>query len=137
MNDNNLSQEGMNVVPSDKEKLAGVLMYVLGYFGQVGFGIFAAFGLITNITDLPYFLRFHWTQAGRNGLLAIPIILFIIAPALIDSFVVKITNTTMYASFAIAGLFALWLIIIDIYAMYCASRGEMKQVLPGKMNIKI
>lgn len=136
MLNNDFAQEGMNVAPSKQERTAGVLMYLFGYFGEFGLDLFFAFGLIQSLTDLPYFVRFHWSQAGRNSILAFPIVLFIVTPALIDSFVFKISNTVMYSSFVIAGLFALWLVIIDIYAMICAARGEMKQVLPGTMKVR-
>ncbi len=130
MSNNEMAQEIVNIAPSKQEKLAGALLYLVAWLGDAGFAIFIALGLISTITDLPYFLRFHFAQAIRNGMLAGPIILFLIAPALIDSFIAKISNTVMYTSFAIAGLFALCLIIIDIYCVYYAAKGEMRNVLP-------
>jgi hypothetical protein len=135
MSNNNLIQQ--NTIPTKNERLAAVLLYLfLGYFGDLGWGVLLAFHLINSVTDIPYFLRFHFSQAISNGLLALPVILFILAPIVIDELLHPISNAFMYISFGIGGLFFLSFIVIDLYCAYFAYKGEMRRVLPKKLMIR-
>jgi hypothetical protein len=81
MTNNNLEKSGDRVLPTKQERAMGALTYLLFLLGDnLSFGIFIGLGLISEVTDLPYFVRFHWSQAMRNSIIAIPAAILILLP---------------------------------------------------------
>ena len=131
MKTNNLIETTQQIMPSQQERFAAVLMYFCWFLGDIGIGFFAALGIISSTTDLSPFLQFHQKQSERNGLfLALPSILFIAIPLLIDMFVFKLNQTVFSFAMVIAGLLFLGLIIVDLLSIFFAAKGKMRQILP-------
>ena len=101
---------------------------VMGFFDLVWMASF--------ITEMPYFIRFHWTQMAKIGIFAIIGLIIAFGTAALDVFVFKpLPDWGWITGLIIAAIFILICFGYTIAGAIYGFKGECKKLLPGKNTL--
>lgn len=117
------------VTATRNERIMAGLMYILP-MGQAWWSIFILIGLLSHVVDLPYYIRFHYTQSIRMGVLALPLIAFF--ALLFVSVEVLNLEWLTWISFALVAINFVVLLTAYFIGAYFGFTGKVNQLIPGQ-----
>lgn len=123
------------IKPTRNQKQFVGLMYLTSFVAipYLFFSFFEMVFMISSIAEIPYYVRFHWTQMARIGLIALPGVVLAFIAAVLDEFVFKpLPAWAWNAALIIAAILVLISFCYSLVGAYYGFTGQYKKLLPGK-----